>query len=94
MDGDSDRQARQARAVRVARADRERARAVGDRIRARRLERGLSQEELGERSGMHRTYVGQIERGEVMTGWAKLVDIATALGVDVAELMQGTSQAG
>jgi transcriptional regulator with XRE-family HTH domain len=36
----------------------------GDIIRTIRLEKKLSQEELSYRSGVHRTYVGMIERGE------------------------------
>jgi transcriptional regulator with XRE-family HTH domain len=93
MDGDSDRHVKAVQAARVARADRDRARVVGARIRSRRRCLGLSQEELGERSGMHRTYVGQIERGEVMAGWAKLVDIAAALNVEVGTLMTDHSEA-
>lgn len=39
-------------------------RLVGENIRAIRTERGLSQERLGERLGVHRNYVGMLERGE------------------------------
>jgi transcriptional regulator with XRE-family HTH domain len=79
--------------ARVGRAERERARQVGDRIRFLRKALGLSQEKLAERSGMHRTYVGQIERGEVLAGAFKLADIADALGVDVGELVHGRRRA-
>ena len=72
---------------------RQRAQELGDRIRARRRSRGLSQERLGELCGMHRTYVGQIERGEVTAGTWKLVAIAEALEIDVGELVHGTRRA-
>jgi len=66
-----------------------RARELGDRVRARRMDKGLSQEELGERSGLHRTYIGQVERGEKNVSVRNLIAIADGLGVDVAELVQG-----
>ena len=38
--------------------------AFGNRIRTLRTARGLSQEQLAELTGFHRTYIGMIERGE------------------------------
>jgi len=37
---------------------------LGELVRKRRKEIGLSQEDLGFESGLHRTYIGSIERGE------------------------------
>ena len=68
---------------------RKRARELGDRVRARRMDLGLSQEMLGERSGLHRTYIGQVERGEVNLTVRNLIAVADGLGIDVAELVRG-----
>lgn len=63
--------------------------AFGRRVRKRRLELGVSQEELGERCGLHRTYIGSAERGERNVSLTNIVRIATALDVDPGELMHG-----
>jgi transcriptional regulator with XRE-family HTH domain len=39
-------------------------RGLGRRVRERREALGLTQEELGERCGLHRTFIGSVERGE------------------------------
>jgi len=62
---------------------------LGARVRARRKVLGLSQEQLGERCGLHRTYIGQIERGEVNVTVRNLLAVADGLEVDVAELVRG-----
>ncbi len=62
-------------------------RSVGDRIRERRHELGLSQEELAHRCGFHRTYVGHLERGEVNPTLGTLVHIADGLQVDLTTLV-------
>lgn len=59
---------------------------MGERVRSIRVDRGLSQEELGERSGLHRTYIGHIERGEVNASLLNICKIAGALDADVADL--------
>lgn len=76
------------------RSARDRARELGERVRARRHEVGISQEQLGERCGLHRTYVGQVERGEVNVSVRNLIAIADGLGVDVGVLVQGLRRAG
>ena len=60
---------------------------VGFNIRRIREERDLSQEELAELAGLHRAYVGQIERGEKNIGLKNLEKIAKALGVDIRVLV-------
>ena len=59
----------------------------GRRVRARRLEIGLSQEALAERAGLHWTYVGSVERGERNIALRNIVLLADALGVDCADLV-------
>ena len=59
---------------------------IGGAIRARRSELGLSQEELAGRAGVHRTYLGSIERGERNPAIENLRKIAVALDTTVADL--------
>jgi len=58
----------------------------GARLRAIRLKRGLSQEELGFKAKIHRTYIGAIERGEQNVSIENIARIAKALKVSLAEL--------
>ena len=66
-------------------------RRVGAKIRDLRRRAGFSQEELAERAGLHRTYIGGIERGERNAGLLNFVRIARALGVRPAELLSGVA---
>lgn len=50
---------------------------------------GVSQETLGELSGLHRTYVGHLERGEVNPSLYNVIRVAAALQVDPADLVHG-----
>ena len=65
--------------------------AFGARVRARRLELGFSQEGLAAHAGLHRTYIGSVERGERNVGLTNLVVLARALDVDVGDLLRGLS---
>jgi len=52
----------------------------------------LSQVELAERCGLHRTYVASVERGERNLGYANLLKIATALELSGAELVRASER--
>lgn len=60
----------------------------GRRLRALRKLRGLTQEELGERSDVSGKLVGQIERGEGNPTLEVIADLATALSVEPGSLLQ------
>ena len=61
-------------------------RQFGDEIKKIRVSRGLSQERLAELCGLHRTYIGAVERGERNISLVNIKKIATALNVSVSEL--------
>ena len=58
----------------------------GYRVRELREAKGLSQEELAFKAGVHRTYLGGIERGERNPSLKNISLIANALGISLAEL--------
>jgi transcriptional regulator with XRE-family HTH domain len=60
----------------------------GSRVRAERERLAVSQEELAELAGLHRTYIGGVERGERNVGLLNLVAIARALRVSPAVLLK------
>jgi transcriptional regulator with XRE-family HTH domain len=64
-------------------------RAFGARVRRRRLELGLTQEALAERAGLHRTYIGMVERGDRNPTLGNQLRIARALQTDLGELVAG-----
>jgi transcriptional regulator with XRE-family HTH domain len=63
-------------------------RALGSAIRETRARRGISQEELGFRSTLHRNYVGALERGETNPTFRTLLSLTDGLGVVLSELVQ------
>lgn len=64
---------------------------LGVRIRQIRTEKSLSQEELAHRSGLDRSYVGQVERGERNLSFDNLCKIASGLDIKLSELVEGIS---
>lgn len=58
----------------------------GQRIRQLRLEKKLSQEQLAEKTGFHRTYIGMIERGERNPSLKNIKRFANAFDVSLQNL--------
>ena len=68
-------------------------RQLGERLRAERRARGLSQEALADLLGVHRTYLGALERGERNVTLQTLEGVADHLGVDPLRLLGADSEA-
>ena len=64
-------------------------RAVGKRLRAYRQARGLSQEAFADVVGVHRTYMGAVERGERNLTLKSLERIAGRIDLDPLDLLAG-----
>lgn len=60
----------------------------GDRLRELRASAGLSQEALAEKAGLHRNYIGHIERGEKTASLDVLTRLAAALDSSLPELLE------
>jgi len=58
------------------------------RVRELRAERGWSQDDLADAAGLHRTYIGTIERAEQSVGLDNVEKIAKAFKVSVCELFR------
>lgn len=61
-------------------------------VRARRAELGFSQEVLGDVAGLHRTYIGSIERCHQNVSLDNIEKLALALNLDIAELVANPSR--
>jgi transcriptional regulator with XRE-family HTH domain len=68
--------------------------AFGNRIRTLRTSRGLSQEQLAELTGFHRTYIGMIERGERNLSLSNIGMFAKVFEMSVSELMKFETKRG
>jgi transcriptional regulator with XRE-family HTH domain len=62
-------------------------RTVGERIRAYRVELGLTQEKLAEKADLHHNFIGGVERGNLNISLDSLVKTGKALGVRVRDLV-------
>lgn len=60
----------------------------GDRLREERLKQKLSQEKLAELAGVHRNYIGLIERAELDPALSYIEKIAKALKVKISDLTE------
>ena len=67
---------------------------VATNLRARRKAGGLSQEELADLAGLHRTYVGAIERGERNVSIDNIERLSIALKLDVVDLLARPTASG
>ncbi|MFN8654643.1 MAG: helix-turn-helix transcriptional regulator [Gemmatimonadales bacterium] len=61
--------------------------AVGRILRDLRVAKGLSQDAFAELSGVHRTYVGSVERGERNISLSNIVKFSQSLGVHASEVI-------
>mgnify|MGYP004498295357 CR=1 FL=1 len=65
------------------------AKVVGQRIRNYRTQKGLSQDKLAELSGVHPTYIGQLERGEKNATLESIEKITSAMEISLSTLFEG-----
>ncbi|MFZ5391669.1 MAG: helix-turn-helix domain-containing protein [Patescibacteria group bacterium] len=59
----------------------------GKKVREERIKQGLSQEELASKAGVHRTYIGMIERAEKNITLENIEKVAKALKLNINELL-------
>ena len=65
---------------------------MGERIRALRTKAGYSQESFADAAGVHRTYMGTLERGEANVSLSNMHKIARALGITLSELFKSVEK--
>jgi transcriptional regulator with XRE-family HTH domain len=59
---------------------------LGRAVKAVRVSRGLTQEQVSAASGLHPTYISDIERGARNPSWEAMTRLASGIGVTVEEL--------
>lgn len=60
---------------------------LGKNLRQKRIEKQISQEELAEIAGLHRTYIGSVERGERNISIDNIEKLCKALNMSIKELL-------
>ena len=61
----------------------------GKNLRTNREKKGFSQEKLADLSGLHRTYISDVERGERNISLENIQKIADSLGIKITDLFKG-----
>lgn len=65
---------------------------LGRNLRAHRLAEGMSQEAFADRLGVHRTYMGGLDRGERNVTLRTIERLAARLGTDALDLLNGSGR--
>lgn len=65
----------------------------GKKVRGERIKLGFSQEELANRAGVHRTYIGMVERAEKNITLENIDKISKALGIPIDKLLKDIDHA-
>lgn len=60
---------------------------VGQRIKKKRIEKGITQQELGDRLGYNKSYVSRLETGRMKISLDKIESISNALDIDSKQLL-------
>lgn len=60
----------------------------GEVIKELRVKKGISQEELGKRAKLHRTYIGMIERAEKNVTLENITKLCKALEIPLSKLFE------
>lgn len=60
----------------------------GENLRRQRKAMGISQEDLADKAGLHRTYIGSVERGERNVSIDNIERLANAVASTVQQLLQ------
>jgi transcriptional regulator with XRE-family HTH domain len=66
--------------------------ALGHRVRDLRTKKGYSQEAFADHCGVHRTFMGTIERGETNLSFKNLAKLSAALGITLSQLLSGVER--
>lgn len=60
----------------------------GNKVKQYRIAQGLTQQELADKSGLHKNYIGMVERGERNPSLKNIETLALTFGISISELME------